>query len=209
MLPPMDLTVLLLVGGCFVWQAFKYAQFQWLWFAVALWLVIGIFSAKLLPGVLGVTHIANVYPLHIYLFSGSIFFWMNSVHRLPESGCLKWRSDAGALLTLFALAALVMFVASAWLALLIGIGGKEGLASYMAGRLFSLLLFDPVSWYAMCAVLMGVFWQHRRLNGETAQIFSSKQLYAGLLLALLMQAAYCLTHVFWWLVWVIRMNLMN
>ena len=67
----------------FAATAFRHARFQWLWFSIALWLVAGMFSGQLMPGVLGITHSANLYLVHLYICIGSVFFWLNDVSAYP------------------------------------------------------------------------------------------------------------------------------
>ena len=67
----------------FLTLAFQRQQFSWLWGSVMLWLGFGILSARIMPGVLGITHVANLYPVYGYFALGSLFLFANG-----------WRYDA-------------------------------------------------------------------------------------------------------------------
>ena len=78
-----SLWVLALYISLFVWQSLRQRQWLWLWLAVLLWLGSAVFSMRLLPGVLGVAHIGNVYAPHAYVVPASV-----------SLGLLAWRRHA-------------------------------------------------------------------------------------------------------------------
>ena len=113
---PLEYWAIGLMLGVFFWQTGRHQQFQWLWFTVVLWLVLGIFSARLLPNVLGITRMPNLFIVHFYMFMGSVFFFMNSSKRQPEKSdsarILTWQNpEAGSWLTTFAVSGAVMHAA--------------------------------------------------------------------------------------------------
>ena len=72
---PLEYWAIGLMLGVFFWQTGRHQQFQWLWFTVVLWLVLGIFSARLLPNVLGITRMPNLFIVHfLYGYGQCIFF---------------------------------------------------------------------------------------------------------------------------------------
>lgn len=173
----------------FVWQVFRHGQLQWLWFSVALWLVLGWFSGSLMPRVLGITHLPNFFILHTYLFAGSVFFWLNNIQRLPEKN-KYWHSRSGAvLLTLFCTSSLVIHLAFALFAVLITWVYPSGLSPYAAAFLWQLYFTEPLNILMMHAFLMIVFYLNRRIQGLRGDEFGLPQLELGWLLMLLWIAA--------------------
>lgn len=175
-----------LMPGLFAAQAYRRGHFQWLWCAVLVWLGVGLISAMLLPKILGITHLANLYLPHFYLFIGSVFFFLNQVHTetLP-SGRRYWTSRNGdVLLSLFAWANLVLHAAWAWWGLYCYAMG--GVSAYVPVHWLAVYFASPLNWLLMLAVLMGVFYLHRRASQQRADWVSLRQLAGGVVLAFLL-----------------------
>lgn len=189
--------VLLLVTLVFVWQTFRRGQLQWLWFSVALWLVLGWFSGSLMPRVLGITHWPNAFLLHVYIFVGSVFFWLNSIHKQPENRTYWQSRDGSVFLTLLATSSLVIHCVFALLAAIIAWLYPTGLSVYAAAFVWQLYTLDPINIWAMHAFLMAVFYLHRHIQKQRADQFNLPQLQIGGLLILLwlIAALYQRAHV--------------
>lgn len=163
----------------------KQQQLQWLWFSVLIWLFLGILSARVMPHVLGITHWANLLPVHTYLFLGSAFFWVNRVERVAIHDKLFWQNKEGhVLITLFANSLLVMHLAFLVLTVLVYWHYPDGLSVYTASFLLRLYLLDPLNWLLMQSLMMLMFYGHRRIAGERADYFSGRQLKVGFLCCL-------------------------
>ncbi|MDO4434745.1 MAG: hypothetical protein Q4B82_09250 [Alysiella sp.] len=177
---------LLVYGLIFVWQAFKHVQMQWLWSAIVLWLSLGLLSAQIMPNVLGITHWANAFLLPLYLFSGSIFFWINQIERLPENNKRpKWRSKNGSIfLSLFAQSLLLVHLAFLLLSVMIAWTYPKGLSAFLAAHLFNLYYLNPLHHMCLQALLMFLFACHRHINHERADVFNLIQLKMGFLITL-------------------------
>lgn len=173
----------------FVWQTFRHGQLQWLWFSVALWLVLGWFSASIMPRILGITHLANLFLLHTYIFGGSLFFWLNNIHRQPENP-RYWQSRDGAVfLTLLCATSLLIHLAFAIFATLVAWTYPAGLSVYAAAFLWQLYFTEPVNMLIMQAFLMLLFYIHRRIQGLRGDELSLPQLEIGWLLIVFWLAA--------------------
>ena len=150
----------------FLTLAFQRQQFSWLWGSVMLWLGFGILSARIMPGVLGITHVANLYPVYGYFALGSLFLFANG-----------WRYDAQHITFLFLL-------------LLGGWQYPQGMSVPLLTGLMSLYLLKPLLWIAGQAMLMLLMWLHRRyLSRDDVLLFSPLQLQGVLLISLLFQVA--------------------
>ena len=203
-MPDFSLIAVILFIVFFVIQTFRHHQFQWLWFAIALWLSMGLFSAYLMPRVLGITHLFNLYLVHLYVFLGSIFFFINSAHRLPERKLTWQASQTGSWLSLFATSGVAMHSAFLMLLILISWHYPSGSTAILSARLLTLYTLDPLYWYAIQAFVMVLFALHRWIQGDAPHVFSLSQLYTGFLLCLIWQFLYLL-GVYQWLSHLLQM----
>lgn len=199
--------ILFLFVLLFAVQALRRHQFNWFWFAVAIWLALGLFSGSVLPNILGITEWFNAYLAHFYVFLGSIFFFLNHVFRLPERVATWQAPQSGAYLTLLAISGLCMH-----LALLVFIGlawwtYPEGYAAMLPAKLFAMYALDPVFWYGTQFFLALIFVAHRKLSRDPLHVFSLQQIQVGVLLCLLWQFLYVTNGHVWlprlllWLWW--------
>lgn len=173
----------------FLTAVFRAGEFQWLWGSVLLWIGFGVAGARLLPGVWGITHPAPLYIPHLYITLASLFFFVNHWKRVP--GKNMWQAEnANGFISLFAVSGMLMSIVSAALVLMVYSRFPGGITPYMLPALLQLYALKPAYWFGMQAVIMVVFYLHRKvIAGETANRFSSRQLQLGFLLALLFQTA--------------------
>lgn len=173
-------------------QTMRKQQFQWLWFSVVVWLALGLFSAYILPNVMGITEMANLYLAHGYAFLGSIFFFLNAVERVPqpengERKFTKWHSPkAGNWLTLFAVSGLVMHSAFIVLTILVWLQYPAGFTPILFARLWSLYMLNPLYWYAIQSLLMFLMVWHRTGTREPISVFSFGQIQMIFLICLIL-----------------------
>lgn len=174
----------------FLVAAYKAGEFQWLWGSVLLWAGFGIIGARLLPGVWGITHLSTLYMPQLYITLASLLFFVNRWKKLPQKQ--GWQAEgADEFLSLFAVSGALMALAFAALLAMVGYRFPAGITPYVLPALLQMYVFKPVYWICSQAVLMLLFYlHHRRIMGEPANRFSSRQLQLGLLLALLFQTAY-------------------
>ena len=174
----------------FVAAAFKSGQFQWLWAGILLWLGCSTIGAVLLPGILGITYLSPLYIPHFYITVGSLFFFVNHWQKQPEAG--RWHArDAGGFISLFAVSGMVMTGVFALIALLVYARFPTGITPYVMPVLLQMYALKPVYWFAAQGCIMLVFYLHRSLLAhEPANRFSSRQIQAGILMALVFQTAY-------------------
>lgn len=176
----------------FAFHAIRHGALQWLWFSVAIWLALGLFSVQFLPRVLGIIHTANLYLAHFYVFVGSIFFWLNSVRKLPDEHRQTplYQGQTGAFLTLLALASLVMHLAFVLCVFLVWWWHPNALTPFLSPALLE-LYGTPWLWWTFTAFIMDIFWLHRSwLNKQDAACFSATQLHIGFWLAFILQAMF-------------------
>lgn len=180
----------------FLTAAFRAGQFQWLWGSVLLWAGFGIMGARLLPGIWGITHMAPLYIPHFYIVPASLFFFVNHWKKIPDAK--MWHAEgAGGFISLFAVSGMLMSMVSAALALMIYGRFPGGITPYILPALLQMYALQPHYWFGMQAVIMLVFFLHRRvLSGGTANRFSSRQLQSGFLLALLFQTAFVIATLY-------------
>ncbi|MDO4226128.1 MULTISPECIES: hypothetical protein [Neisseria] len=173
----------------FFTAVFKAGEFQWLWGSVLLWIGFGVAGARLLPGVWGITHLAPLYIPHFYITLASLFFFVNHWKRAPEKK--MWQAEnANGFISLFAVSGMLMSIVFAALVLMVYSRFPGGITPYVLPALLQLYALKPAYWFGMQAVIMVVFYLHRKvIAGETANRFSSRQLQLGFLLALLFQTA--------------------
>lgn len=194
----LNLLFVLLFITLFFIQTLHKQQFNWLWFAIALWLVLGLFSAQILPRILGITQMMNLYLAHFYVFCGSVFFFLNDTQRLPERQQATWQAQtAGRLLTLLAVSGVSMHLA---LTLLFGIVWwhyPNGSTAIILPRLLTMYTLDPLFWYGTQMLLMILFALHRWCARDHSGIFSLQQIYAGVFLCLIWQYLYAINFYVW------------
>lgn len=173
-------------------QTMRKHQFQWFWYAVVVWLAVGILSGRMLPNILGLTTWSNLYLIHFYAFVGSIFFFINSVERLPNPDQSKprqntWHSPkAGAFLSLFATSSLVMHCAMILLALMVWWQYPNGYTPLLPARLFFLYALSPIYWYSIQILIIIIFILHRIITKDAWHVFSLGQLQASGLICLIL-----------------------
>lgn len=188
---PLEYYVIGLVVVLFIWQSYRYRHFQWLWFSVVIWLVFGLFSSYLMPRVLGITHMPNLFIVQFYLFAGSIFFFLNHTHKLPVSQqdktILTWHSPkSGVWLSTFAVSGLVMHAAFLLLLVLVWLKYPAGQTPMLFAQLFRLYALDPVYWFALQAWLMILMVLHRLILRQHLCMFSFGQIQVMFLLTLVL-----------------------
>ena len=154
-----------------------------------LWLGFGILSARIMPGVLGITHVANLYPVYGYFALGSLFLFANGWRY--DARQMGWRLDGGGVfLAYFAVAGAVQHITFLFLLLLAGWQYPHGMSVPLLTGLMSLYFLKPLLWIAGQALLMLLMWLHRRyLSRDDVLLFSPLQLQGVLLISLLFQVA--------------------
>ena len=188
-----SLWVLALYISLFVWQSLRQRQWLWLWLAVLLWLGSAVFSMRLLPGVLGVAHIGNVYAPHAYVVPASVCLWLLAWRRHPKGG---WQMrQGGDYLALLAVSGVVQHLSFIVLLLLVYSSYPQGLTLYVWPALWYQYWLQPVFWLGSQWLLMALFYAHRRLDNEAPNRFSWPQLQAGFLISLLIQALFVLVDL--------------
>lgn len=190
------LIIILFVLLFFV-QTLRRHQFNWFWFAVAIWLALGLLSARILPNVLGITHLTNAYLTHFYVFVGSVFFFLNSTFRLPERPATWQAPQAGGYLTLLAVSGLCLHLAFGMMLILTWWVYPQGYSAMLPAKLLAMYVFDPMFWYGAQALLMLLFALHRQIRRDRFDVFSLAQIQAGVLLALLWQTLYVMNAYRW------------
>lgn len=189
--------VVLLFTTIFFIQALRKQQFNWLWFAVAVWLVLGLFSAQVLPRILGITQPINLYWTHFYVACGSLFFFLNDAQKLPNHTATWQAQTAGSLLTTVAISGVAMNVAAAILVALAWWSYPSGYSVILLSRLLILYTLDPLFWYGLQILLMILFALHRWIARQPATIFSLQQIYTGVFLCLIWQFLYIINFYAW------------
>ena len=179
----------------FIWQAYRDEQFQWLWGSVLLWIGLGTLGARLLPGVLGITHFATLYTPHIYIAIASVFYFANDWQRMPAQNIWYGRSNS-VFISLFAVSGLLMLLSFCTLAGLTLLSYPNSLSAYILPALLQMYLLEPVLWIGMQAILMAVFFVHRVvIEKRPANVFSNKQLQGAFLITLLFQTVWVLASL--------------
>lgn len=189
--------ILFLFVLLFAVQALRRHQFNWFWFAVAIWLALGLFSGSVLPNILGITEWFNAYLAHFYVFLGSIFFFLNGTFRLPERVATWQAPQAGGYLTLLAVSGLCVHLAFGALLILTWWVYPQGYSAMLPAQLLAMYVFDPMFWYGAQALLMLLFALHRQIRRDGMDVFSLAQIQVGMLLALLWQTLYVMNAYRW------------
>lgn len=190
------LIIILFVLLFFV-QTLRRHQFNWFWFAVAIWLALGLLSARILPNILGITHLTNAYLAHGYVFVGSIFFFLNSTFRQPERAATWHAPQAGGYLTLLAISGLCLHVAFVIMWILTWWTYPQGYSAMLPAKLLAMYVFDPFFWFGMQFLLMLLFALHRAIRRDALDVFSAAQIQVGVLLGLLWQSLYVMDAYRW------------
>lgn len=185
----LTLWVLSVYIAVFITAAFQRRQFSWLWGSVLMWVGFGMLSARVMPGVLGITHIANTYPVYGYIMLASLFLFANGWQR--HARLPGWQLvGGGAFLAYFAVAGVLQHISWLLLLLLTGWQYPQGLSTLVLTGLLSLYFLQPVAWIAGQFFLMLLMWLHRRyLSRQDVLFFSPLQLQGVLLISLLLQVA--------------------
>lgn len=180
--------------------SFRKQQFNWLWGSIVLWLGFGVLSSHLLPGVLGITHLANAYPVYGYITLAALFPLAANWQADPQGrGYLL--NGCGGFLALLAVSGWVQHLSFALLLTLFYWQAPILLPSALLN--YALL---PLHWMACQAMLMLLMWLHRRIGRQPVFLFSALQLQGVFLISLLMQAVlFVHPQVLWWLIgWLFR-----
>ena len=182
-----DLAAAVVYAAVFLIAAFRAGMFQWFWGSVLLWLGCGMVGAQLLPGIWGITHLGPLFFPHLYITAASLFFFVDHWKHRPEPQL--WQADCSHIwLGLFAVSNAVMTLAFLILAAAVWYHYPGGVSTFAAVSLFNLYALKPSNWFVMQAVIMMVFYLHRKaVAKQEACLFSVKQLQAGLFLALVFQ----------------------
>jgi len=182
-----DLAAAVVYAAVFLIAAFRAGMFQWFWGSVLLWLGCGMIGAQLLPGIWGITHLGPLFFPHLYITAASLFFFVDHWKHRPEPQL--WQADCSHIwLGLFAVSNAVMTLAFLILAAAVWYHYPGGVSTFAAVSLFNLYALKPSNWFVMQAVIMMVFYLHRKaVAKQEACLFSVKQLQAGLFLALVFQ----------------------
>ncbi|QEY23587.1 hypothetical protein [Neisseria animalis] len=166
---------------------FRAGMFQWFWGSVLLWLGVSVLGSRLLLGIWGMTHIGPLMLPHFYLTVASVFFWIDFRQATAEDAAVKpdrrfeW-------LALFALSNMVMTAAFVLTLGLMWYHYPNGLTLAVLPAMLQFYALQPLDWFVLQAVLMAVFYVHRRLiERRPAYCFSLRQWYAGCLLAFVLQ----------------------
>lgn len=186
----------------FVVKAFGRHQFQWLWGTVLLWLGFGFISATIMPNVLGLTHLANVYPLPAYAaLSGLAVFLGHAWDGSPAHDRFALRG-IGIFLPLLAVSGLLVLLAFVLLcAIFVLLGHGEMLPLFAIG-----VLLDPLHWLTVQAVLMATMYVARVVCRQEPIVFSVSQCLFLLLMTLvllLLGKAVAPQQLLWLLYWLI------
>lgn len=174
---------------------FRAQRFQWLWAAVLLWLGISVLGARLLPGMWGFTHTGPLFIPHFYLTAASVFFFIDDCSK-TEDGKF-WSAGEYAGLTLFAVSNVVMTLAFVFLACAVYFILPLAGSVFAWAALLKIYALKPIYWFALQGVLMLVFYLHRVVVcKQSASLFSMRQMWAGWMVAVVMQAVVVVALIF-------------
>ena len=174
---------------------FRAQRFQWLWAAVLLWLGISALGARLLPGMWGFTHTGPLFIPHFYLTAASVFFFIDDCGK-TEDGKF-WSAGEYTGLTLFAVSNVVMTLAFVFLAVAVYFILPLAGSVFAWAALLKIYALKPIYWFALQGVLMLVFYLHRVVVcKQSASLFSMRQMWAGWMVAVVMQAVVAVTLIF-------------
>ena len=174
---------------------FRAQRFQGFWAAVLLWLGISALGARLLPGMWGFTHTGPLFIPHFYLTAASVFFFIDDCGK-TEDGKF-WSAGEYAGLTLFAVSNVVMTLAFVFLAVAVYFILPLAGSVFAWTALLKIYALKPIYWFALQGVLMLVFYLHRVVVcKQSASLFSMRQMWAGWMVAVVMQAVVAVALIF-------------
>ena len=195
MLSTLSLCLLVAYVVLFIWQAYRNEQFQWLWGSVFLWIGFGTLGARLLPGILGITHLTTLYTPHVYIAIASVFYFANNWQRMPAPHIWYARCSS-VFIGLFAVSGLLMLLSFCTLIGLTLLSYPNSLSAYILPALLQMYLFEPILWIGMQAILMVMFYVHRVvIEKRPANVFSNRQLQGAFLVTLLFQMVWVLASL--------------
>ena len=149
-------------------------MFQWFCATFVIWLGVSYLGAGILPGIWGATRAAPLFFIHVYLIVSSVFFFIGHWCRQPDSASYC-ADERHVFLSLFAVSNLLMALAAASLATLFSLSNLGQIKIYVFPAMLELYVLKPVYWFVLQAVLMAVFYIHRRwLSGQSAARFSMR-----------------------------------
>lgn len=185
----------------FCFATLKRHHFQWFWFAVVVWLVLGVFSARIMPNILGITTLNNLYLIHFYAFLGSIFFFINSISPLNDTkdNAYYHSPKAGSFLTLFAVSNVAMHMAFLYFLLFKWLLPTNDEIQKTLSMSFSLMFYtlNPFHLYTLQALAILISLLHRSLTKQKWHVFSFSQIQALAVFFLIMIFAY---QIKWYLI---------
>ena len=174
---------------------FRAQRFQWFWAAVLLWLGISALGACLLPGMWGFTHTGPLFIPHFYLTAASVFFFIDDCSKTEDRKF--WSAGEYAGLTLFAVSNVVMTLAFVFLACAVYFILPLAGSVFAWAALLKIYALKPIYWFALQGVLMLVFYLHRVVVcKQSASLFSMRQMWAGWMVAVVMQAVVAVALIF-------------
>lgn len=174
---------------------FRAQRFQWFWAAILLWLGISALGARLLPGMWGFTHIGPLFIPHFYLTAASVFFFIDDCSKTEDRKF--WSAGEYAGLTLFAVSNVVMTLAFVFLACAVYFILPLAGSVFAWAALLKIYALKPIYWFALQGVLMLVFYLHRVVVcKQSASLFSMRQMWAGWMVAVVMQAVVAVALIF-------------
>lgn len=174
---------------------FRAQRFQWFWAAVLLWLGISALGARLLPGMWGFTHTGPLFIPHFYLTAASVFFFIDDCSKTEDRKF--WSAGEYAGLTLFAVSNVVMTLAFVFLACAVYFILPLAGSVFAWAALLKIYALKPIYWFALQGVLMLVFYLHRVVvSKQSASLFSMRQMWAGWMVAVVMQAVVAVALIF-------------
>ena len=174
---------------------FRAQRFQWFRAAVLLWLGISALGARLLPGMWGFTHTGPLFIPHFYLTAASVFFFIDDCSKTEDRKF--WSAGEYAGLTLFAVSNVVMTLAFVFLACAVYFILPLAGSVFAWAALLKIYALKPIYWFALQGVLMLVFYLHRVVVcKQPASLFSMRQMWAGWMVAVVMQAVVAVALIF-------------
>ena len=174
---------------------FRAQRFQWFWATVLLWLGISALGARLLPGMWGFTHTGPLFIPHFYLTAASVFFFIDDCSKTEDRKF--WSAGEYAGLTLFAVSNVVMTLAFVFLACAVYFILPLAGSVFAWAALLKIYALKPIYWFALQGVLMLVFYLHRVVVcKQPASLFSMRQMWAGWMVAVVMQAVVAVALIF-------------
>ena len=182
--------------SAFLVAAYQNKQFLWVIIIMWLWLLGRMMGLWYLSEIWVYTHLNSLARLslwhlpYFYVVLASVWVFARRWRKLPQSPYWQLRGIQP-FLSVFAVSGVLQTLAFVLLLGLVAWQFPHGLTPYVLPALVQMYVFEPVYWVSLQAMLMLIFYIHRVvINNQSASEFSSKQLQAGFLLALLLQVAY-------------------